>query len=99
MFKRFLIAGFGLLVIVGALGGVEGLPNAALIASGKNFSVPPVSVSTAVDEAAVWQPRLKAVGSVEAVQGVMASGEMAGTVVEIRRSAYLTAHLKVYRII
>jgi membrane fusion protein (multidrug efflux system) len=83
MFKRFLIAGFGLLVIVGALGGVKGLQIAALIASGKNFSVPPVSVSTAVAETAVWQPRLNAVGSVEAVQGVLASAEMAGTVVEI----------------
>lgn len=83
MFKRFLIAGFGLLLIVGALGGTKYLQIAALIASGKNQSAPPESVSTAVAELAVWQPRLKAVGSVEAVQGVLASSELAGTVVEI----------------
>jgi len=83
MFKKFLIAGFGLLVIVGGLAGIKGMQIMALIASGENFSAPAESVSTGVAETAVWQPRLKAVGSVEAVQGVMASSEMAGTVVEI----------------
>jgi membrane fusion protein (multidrug efflux system) len=83
MTKKFLIAGFCLLVIVGALGGTKYLQIVALIASGENVSLPSESVSTSTAEIAVWQPRLKAVGSVEAVQGVLASSEMAGTVVEI----------------
>lgn len=83
MFKKFLIAGFGILVIVGGLAGVKGMQIMALIASGENFSPPPESVTTAQAEVALWQPRIKAVGSVEAVQGVMASSEMAGAVVEI----------------
>jgi len=56
---------------------------AALVASGKDFSPPAESVTTAVVEEALWQPRLKAVGSVAAVQGVLASSELAGTVTEI----------------
>lgn len=83
MFKKFLIAGFGLLVVVGGLAGIKGMQIMALIASGENFSPPPESVTTAQAEAALWQPRMKAVGSVEAVQGVLASSELAGTVVEI----------------
>lgn len=54
-----------------------------MIAAGENSSPPPESVTTAVAEAALWQPRLKAVGSVAAVQGVLASAESAGTVTEI----------------
>ncbi|RKX34686.1 MAG: efflux transporter periplasmic adaptor subunit [Verrucomicrobia bacterium] len=83
MTKKFLLAGFCLLVIVGVLGGIKVMQIKALIASGKSFSPPPESVTTAVAEAALWQPRLKAVGSVAAVQGVLASAELAGTVTEI----------------
>jgi membrane fusion protein (multidrug efflux system) len=83
MIKKFLIAGFCLLLIVGVLGGTRVLQIMAMISAGEDFSPPPESVSTSTAEIAVWQPRLKAVGSVEAVQGVFASSEMAGTVVEI----------------
>ncbi len=86
MIKKFLVAGlclFCLLLIVSALGGTKYLQIVAMIAAGENFSPPSESVSTSTAEIAVWQPRLKAVGSVEAVQGVLASSELAGTVVEI----------------
>lgn len=83
MFKKFLIAGFGILVIVGGLAGIKGMQIMALIASGENYAPPPESVTTAEAEVALWQPRIKAVGSVEAVQGVLASSEIPGTVVEI----------------
>ncbi|MEZ5276523.1 MAG: efflux RND transporter periplasmic adaptor subunit [Opitutaceae bacterium] len=83
MFKRFAIAGFGLLVVVGILGGIKGLQIAALIAAGENATQPPESVSTAVAEESLWQPRLRAVGSVVAVQGVTTSSEVGGIVTEL----------------
>lgn len=83
MIIRFSIAIVCLVVIISALAGTKALQIMAMIASGENSSPPAESVSTATAEIAVWQPRLKAVGSVEAVQGVLASSEMAGTVVEI----------------
>jgi len=83
MIKKFLIAVGCLVVVVVVLGGIWGMQIAALVASGKDFSPPAESVTTAVVEEALWQPRLKAVGSVAAVQGVLASSELAGTVTEI----------------
>lgn len=83
MLKRFVFAGLGLLLLVGVLGGIKGLQIAALIAAGESMVTPPESVSTAVAENALWQPRLRSVGSVVAVQGVMASSEVSGIVTEI----------------
>ena len=54
-----------------------------MIASGKSFSPPPESVTSAPVQAAEWQPSHPATGSVVAVRGVTLGAELPGTVREI----------------
>ena len=54
----------------------------ALMASGA-FAPPPAAVNTTVVHAAQWQPTLRAIGSLEAVQGVTVSADLPGIVKEI----------------
>jgi membrane fusion protein (multidrug efflux system) len=54
-----------------------------MVAQGKQFAPPPATVSTATVEAATWEQRLTAVGSLEAVQGVTVTAELSGRVARI----------------
>lgn len=87
MLKKLLITAGGLLLIVGLLGGIKGMQIAALIASGANASIPPEVVTSATVVEDNWEPTLKAVGSVTAVQGVTVAAEMPGKVVAIHFEA------------
>jgi membrane fusion protein (multidrug efflux system) len=51
--------------------------------AGKAFVQPPESVSSAIVQQQKWQENLTAIGSVVAIQGVIISPELAGTVREI----------------
>jgi membrane fusion protein (multidrug efflux system) len=53
------------------------------IAEGKKFAPPPDTVTTVVARAQKWQPTLKAVGSLKAVNGVTVSTDLAGIVSSI----------------
>lgn len=81
--KQWLSAVLGLLVVVGALVGVKAGQIGLMIASGKTFSPPPESVTSAPVQAAEWQPSHPASGSVVAVHGVTLGAELSGTVREI----------------
>lgn len=70
----------GLVLIVAALGGIKAGQIGAMIAMGKNFTVPPESVSSAKVVASEWQPSRAAVGSLVAVRGVTVSAEVVGTI-------------------
>lgn len=83
MIKKLLITAFGLLLVLGLLGGVKGLQIGALIAAGKSMVAPAEAVTTAVANEETWAPTLNAVGSFAAVQGVTLSAEVAGTVSKI----------------
>jgi membrane fusion protein (multidrug efflux system) len=83
MLKKLLITIAAILLIVGTLGGIKGLQIAALIASGANASMPAEPVTTAVVTQDYWEPTLKAVGSLTAVQGVTVAAETPGKVVAI----------------
>jgi membrane fusion protein (multidrug efflux system) len=83
MIKKLLITVFGLLLVLGLLGGVKGLQIGVLIAAGKSMVPPPEAVTTAVASEETWEPSLNAVGSFAAVQGVTLSAEVAGTVSKI----------------
>jgi membrane fusion protein (multidrug efflux system) len=83
MIKKLLITVFGLLLALGLLGGIKGLQIGALIAAGKSMVQPAEAVTTAVVSEETWEPSLKAVGSLAAVQGVTLSAEVAGTVSKI----------------
>lgn len=83
MIKKLIITVFGLLLVLGLLGGVKALQIGALIAAGKSMTPPPEAVTTAEAAEETWQPSLNAVGSLAAVQGVTLSAEVAGTVSKI----------------
>ena len=83
MIKRIIITIVGLLVAVGVLGGIKGLQIKRMIAQGKQFSPPPEPVTTAVARKETWESLLTAVGSLEAVQGVIVTAELSGKVERI----------------
>ncbi len=84
-FLRFVVVGLAALLVVGGIGfvkfrQVKGMM--ALAASGA-FAPPPAAVNTVVVHAANWQPTLRAIGSLEAVQGTTVSADLPGIVKEI----------------
>jgi len=83
MAKRIIVALLGLLVVIGLLGGIKGLQIRKMIAQGAQFVPPPETVTTAAAVSAQWESLLTAVGSLEAVQGIMVTAEMTGKVVQI----------------
>jgi len=73
----------GVVLIVGALGGVKLMQFKRMDAHGKQGAPPPTTVTAAPVESATWEQRLTAVGSLEAVQGVTVTAELSGKVVQI----------------
>ena len=83
MAKRIVITIACIVVVVGILGGIKGLQIERMVAQGKQFSPPPEPVNTAVVRRDTWESVMKAVGSLEAVQGVMVTAELPGKVERI----------------
>ncbi|MBI5550200.1 MAG: efflux RND transporter periplasmic adaptor subunit [Desulfobacterales bacterium] len=83
MAKRMIVTVLGLLVLIGLLGGIKGLQIRKMIAQGAQFVPPPETVTTTAAVSAQWESLLTAVGSLEAVQGIMVTAEMTGKVVQI----------------
>ncbi len=83
MIKKILITVFGLLLVLGALGGIKALQIGTLIAADKSMTPPPEAVTTAEVRADSWESTFNAVGSFAAVQGVTLGAEVAGTVSRI----------------
>ena len=81
--KRIIIAIAIVLAVVGSLGGIKALQFKTLSASGKAFTPPPETVSSALVREEKWQSTLTAIGSVVAVRGVTIAPEIPGTVREI----------------
>jgi membrane fusion protein (multidrug efflux system) len=83
MIKRFIFTIFGLLLLIGLLGGVKGMQIGALIAAGKEMRPPPTTVSSAVVESVQWENTLQAIGTLEAGQGIMLTAEAPGRVTDL----------------
>lgn len=83
MKKILVLSIIGLVVLVGILGGIKGLQINRMIAQGEQYVPPPATITTAAVESATWLSVLTAVGSLEAVQGVMVTAELSGKVVKI----------------
>ena len=83
MIRKYLIAILILLLVGGILGGTKVLQIQTLIAAGKAYAPPPESVSTAIAESQQWQATLSAIASVAAVQGVIVTPDIPGTIKEI----------------
>lgn len=83
MTKRILFALLGLLLVVALIGGIKVLQIRKMIAQGSQFVPPPETVTTAIAENAAWGASLRAVGSLDAVQGVTVAAEVPGKIVAI----------------
>jgi membrane fusion protein (multidrug efflux system) len=83
MFLRLLLI---LLMLAGLVGGLAYLKYEQVMAEIAQFSqpMPPTAVSAVEVGTASWQPRLNAVGSVRAVQGVLVNTAVPGQVRSIR---------------
>lgn len=83
MIKRIILTIFGLLLIVGVLGGLKGMQIGALIAAGKEMRPPPTTVASALVESVQWENTVSAIGTLEAGQGIMITAEAPGRVTEL----------------
>ncbi|HRD49116.1 MAG TPA: efflux RND transporter periplasmic adaptor subunit [Candidatus Competibacteraceae bacterium] len=83
MTKKIIFTLIGLLALVGLLAGTKVLQFQTMFAQGASFTPPPETVTTAEVKPDRWQPTLTAIGSITAVQGVMVSAEISGTVKNI----------------
>ena len=82
--RLFLVLGLAVLVIAG-LGYLKYRQVHAMIqlAASGAFIPPPVAVTTYVVHPAQWQPTLRAIGSLQAVQGVTVAADLPGIVKDI----------------
>jgi len=83
MKKKILLSIVAVLLVLGSLAGIKAMQIGKLVALGKSFVPPPETVSTATAREDQWQDTLSAVGSINAVQGVMLTAEIPGTIREI----------------
>lgn len=83
MKKTIIYTAVGLIVLVGVLGGIKGLQINRMIEQGKQYVPVPETVTTATAQSVTWTSELTAVGSLEAVQGVMVTAELNGKVAKI----------------
>lgn len=83
MKKRIILTILGLILLIGALGGIKVLQIRRMIDQKAQFTLPPEVVTTAVVQAESWESLLAAVASLVAVQGVIVTAELPGKVVRI----------------
>ena len=80
MMKRMLLMLAVMTMIIGGLGFVKFQQIQAAIAQGASFQMPPEAVTTIVAQQIEWPETLSAIGSVAAVQGVVVSADLSGTI-------------------
>lgn len=86
MFKKLSITSIILIIVLGPIVLTKVLQIRSLISygeAGQAAGLPPTPVSSTVAVEQEWENTLRAVGSIQAVQGVTLSAELGGTVVEI----------------
>ena len=87
MIKRFIIAFILLVVVVGGLVGFNLFRDKAIQDFFATMQRPPVAVSTAEVKAVSWEPTIRAIGTVNAANGVDLTAEVTGVVKEIQFTA------------
>ncbi len=90
MKKRIVIALAGLALLVAVLSAVKFLQIRAMVDQAKKFAPPPETVTAAAVTSDAWGTALTAVGTLNPVQGVIVSAELAGKVVSISFEAGMT---------
>lgn len=82
--KSSIIAAASLLGVLVVVAGIKATQVMAMIEAGKNTPAPSETVSTFTAEVQHWPNTYKAMGSVEASEGIIIAAEVAGKVKEIR---------------
>jgi len=80
---RLIITLGALILVLAVLAGIKGLQIGKMIAQGEAYEPPPETVTAEKVRAVTWHRELAAVGSLQAVQGVVVSAELAGRVSRI----------------
>ncbi|MGB5987331.1 MAG: efflux RND transporter periplasmic adaptor subunit [Desulfobacterales bacterium] len=83
IFGRVVLTLLFLLIVAGALGFIKGLQFGRMTAHSESFVPPPQTVTVSEVNPGEWSSALRAVGSVEAVQGVVVTAELPGKVERI----------------
>ncbi|HEY3754670.1 MAG TPA: efflux RND transporter periplasmic adaptor subunit [Opitutaceae bacterium] len=83
MIKRLFVTLVTIVVLVGGIGFVFASMIHTLIADMSHQAMPPTPVTAMTLHSETWQPTLTSVGSLTAVQGVIVSAQLDGTVVGI----------------
>ncbi len=83
MWKRMLLMLFCVALAVAGIGYAKFRQIQAAIAMGKSFAPPPSAVTTLVLSPQRWEPVVRVIGTLKAVQGVTVSTDLAGIISEI----------------
>jgi len=83
MKKKILLTLVGILLLVAAIIGIKASQIMDLIAAGKTFQIPPISIQVTEAITQSWADQFDAVGTIESVQGVTLANEVAGKVEKI----------------
>jgi membrane fusion protein (multidrug efflux system) len=83
MAKRMVLMLVVVLALIGGLGFVKFKQVSAAIEQGKNFKIPPTSVTTVVAKKEVWPATFSVIGTAAAIQGVTVSADLPGTIDKI----------------
>jgi len=77
------LAVFGIPAVIAVLAGIKAMQFSFLMEMGEQYQPPPVKVTYATVSPQQWENRLQAVGSLEAVDGIMLTAEMQGKIERI----------------
>jgi membrane fusion protein (multidrug efflux system) len=83
MIIRVLIAAGVLIIILGGLAMIKGLQIGRMVAQSESYVPPLQTVASATVGLVQWEDSLSAVGTLEAVQGVMVTAEISGKITRI----------------
>lgn len=83
MYKKIILAVLSVFLLLGSLGAIKGLQIGRMVSHSEAFVAPLQVVAVSSVERSQWENALSAVGSLEAVQGVMVTVERPGKVTRI----------------
>ncbi|MBC6904337.1 efflux RND transporter periplasmic adaptor subunit [Saccharophagus sp. K07] len=83
MVKNIIFTVFSLFALIGLLGGIKAIQFKDLFAAAATMVPPPAAVATHKVEQQSWEITLKAIGSLEATQGVVISADIPGRITDI----------------
>jgi len=87
MILRFFLVGVALVLVVGALVGMNLMRDKGVAAFFANQQIPPVTISAAKVEAKTWADYLEGIGTISAVEGIDLASEVPGMVKAINFKA------------